>query len=99
MPERLLKSVPVISGEKSIADLYSSPFEAVIEKGRAESVETIQSIPDSINAPISKNDVVGRVEYKLDGISLGCGEVYLKESIGKVSVSRLFVSILRGIFS
>jgi len=99
VPERLLKSVPVISGEKSFADLYSSPFEAVIEKGRAESVETVQSIPDSINAPISKNDVLGRVEYKLDGISLGCGEVYLKESIGKVSVSRLFVSILRGIFS
>ena len=97
-PERFLEKVPVISGEKASVDLFSAPFEAVIEKGKAENVEMVYEIPKELTAPIKKYDPIGKIIYKLDGIEIGESNIYSVVDVDAVTVPKLFVLILKGIF-
>ncbi len=98
VPEKRIDKVPVIGGEKSEIDLYSSTFEVVIEKGKSEIVEIITEIPDTLTAPINAGSAVGKVIYRLDGKNIGESRVYTKEAVEEATVGKLFISILDQIF-
>ena len=67
-PEQFVEEARVKCGTKDYLSLYSTPFICVVEKSKISSVELFYNIPEVINAPINKGEVVGSIIYKIEEI-------------------------------
>ncbi len=56
-------------------------FNMLIEKAKIGSVEKTVTLPESLNAPIKKGQKVGKVEYFIEGKSLGVCDIVSCENI------------------
>ena len=98
LPERMLEEVPINYGSKGATAIYSAPFKAIIEKGKAENVNMIFEIPESIDAPIREKEQIGKVIYKLGDNVIGESSIYSLDNIEKASIGKLFASIIKSMF-
>lgn len=71
--EDALAAIPVTRGTATEISLkYDTPFQYLDTEGRdLSAVEKTFSLPESIEAPVSENDIVGEAVYTLDGTVLG----------------------------
>ncbi len=97
--ESILEKIHVLSGKKDDAEIYSSEFSKLLDKGDKNKVEKIYEIPESISAPIKKGDVIGSVKYKIGDKIIGESEIYVKEEIEKITIIDLMWKILSNILS
>ena len=97
-PEERLESVKVYFGEKNSVDLYSSEFKMLLNKSDAKRVEKVYEIPENITAPVKSGEVVGKVEYMLDGKSIGSSPIYVKDEVEKISFLKLYLALISSIF-
>ena len=97
-PEEMLESVKVYFGEKKSVDLYSSEFKILLNKSDVKRVEKVYEIPENITAPVNSGDAVGKVEYMLDGKSIGVSLIFAKEEVKKISFLKLYFSLISSIF-
>lgn len=88
-----LEKIPIFGGVSSDVICYSTAFCALVNKADAKRVELRYEIPESITAPIMKDDIVGKVKYMIDGKLLGESEIRVKESVDKIS----FLDVLKSI--
>lgn len=95
--EEFIESVDVLRGAVDSVGVYSSPFSAVIPKTHQSSVELEYEIPESITAPISKGDTVGRLVYKIGGEQIGFSDIYACESVAGLKYFDIFLRILKRI--
>lgn len=95
VPESFIENVDVLSGVKPTAPISSTEFCTVVEKGKLSEIEKVYEIPESISAPISANDKVGKIIYKIDGAQIGFSDIIVTESVTKISVSGIFFEILK----
>ena len=79
-----IQDVKVVGGVREFVPVVSGEFNDVRKKGESERIQKVYEIPQNINAPIKKGDVVGRVLYKLDGEIIGQCEVYADEEVKRV---------------
>jgi len=93
--EELLEKAKILGGVKDNVDLYRSPVCFLVEKSKLSLVEEIYEIPEKILSPIKSGDEVGRVTYHLDGNQIGFSIICTKESVDKISISELFIRILK----
>ena len=70
-----------------------------MDKGNGKLVEKEYLIPDTLKAPLTKGDVVGKIVYRLDGKEIGESEIYIDESVGKVGIFELFARLIKAIFT
>lgn len=76
-----LEKVKVTRSTKSrIACEYAGPFRYLDTKGQSlQEVEKEIQLPEQVEAPVKKGDVVGRVIYSLGGTELGSVEILASE--------------------
>lgn len=76
-----LEKVKVTHSTKSrIACEYAGPFRYLDTKGQSlQEVEKEIQLPEQVEAPVKKGDVVGRVIYSLGGTELGSVEILASE--------------------
>lgn len=79
-----IQDLNVVGGVKQSVPVVSGKFSDVLKKGEREKIQKVYEIPQKINAPINKGDVVGRVLYKIDGEIIGQSEVYAGENVKRV---------------
>lgn len=96
--EAALENVDVLYGTKDVAQLYSSPFSAVIPKSDIKKVEICYEIPESVAAPVKAYNPVGKVTYKIGEEIIGTSDIYIKEEIEKISFYDIFFRILERLF-
>ncbi len=92
-----VENCDVLSGVYDTVPLHSTKYSTVIEKSKQNEVEKIYEIPETLTAPISKGDVVGKIIYKSDGMQIGFSEVVADSYVEKITISDLFVRILERI--
>ena len=64
----ICETVDVYKGTEDKTDLvFESSSGAIIEKNNTKNIETIITIKENITAPIYKNEVLGNIEYLIDG--------------------------------
>lgn len=73
--------IPVVGGEKNIAELRSETVSLTLDKGKSENVEKIVTLPQFIYASAHEGDALGKVIYYLDGGVLAVTELVLTEDI------------------
>lgn len=86
-----LPNVPVTKGtEKKVKIGMAEGFSVLLEKSKLSSVEKKISLPESVNAPIHKNDKIGEVEFFVDGKSIGKSDIVAKEDVDNLGFWRMF---------
>ena len=93
--ESFVESIPVLSGVKDFVPTHSSPFTAVVNKSKISSVEQIYDIPETLTAPISEGDVVGRIVYKLGDEQLGYSDIYAADSVDEITFFDILLRLLK----
>ncbi len=97
--EVYLEDASVLKGVNDKVKLYSSDFSCLIQKGKSSSVEKIYDIPESIKAPIRKNDIVGSVTYKIGDEELGRSDIFAGENIEQITLLETILRILSKIIT
>lgn len=98
-------------GEEYYEDLYvsggtgenisaaSADFSCVLDKSKIKSVEKQVEINDSLDAPITIGDEIGRVLFYLDGECIGSVPICSMNNIEKISLGKILWEILNKIAS
>ncbi len=97
--EEFLEDCDVLYGKSPTVALYSRSVSFIVKKDKLGAIEEIYEIPESLSAPISEGDAVGRIVYKLDGEILSECEIFAKEDIKKITLGDIFLRILKRIVS
>ena len=62
-------------------------------------VELFYEIPEYIKAPVTKDEPLGKIVYKIGEEKIGESEVFIKENLEKITLSDIFLALCRKIFS
>ena len=99
VPEKAIERLSVLRGTKDGTVIYSSAFFALIKKKDLKNVELIYDIPKELNAPLADGDKIGSITYKISNEIIGTSDIYVRESIEKISFIDVFLRIIKCIFT
>lgn len=88
-----LEPLRVKGGAYDQLNVSCEEFKCVVEKGNISKIKAIVDIPESVAAPINKNDVVGKLRFSLDGAEIGSADIYAAEDISEISFWELWCRI------
>ncbi len=92
--------IPVENGKSDfIIAITKGETSIVIDKAKKDNIRTRLSLPDKLNAPIKKGDVIGELIMTLDGETLCKTELIADRNIKKKSAVDYFIEIVKKIFS
>lgn len=97
--EDAIEKVPVKGAKLSEIYVYQRAFSAVIPKSDLKKVELFYEIPEYIKAPVTKDEPLGKIVYKIGDVKIGEVEVFIKENLEKMTLSDIFLALCRKIFS
>ena len=97
-PEGEPRDVFVKGGTKETCSVSYAGAEAVLPKGSGTKIETSLSLPEYLNAPIKKGDMVGTVEYLLDGEIMGTGDIIANEDVERIGFSGILGRLIMKFF-
>ena len=89
-----LPPIKVTSGVENKSSISTSDFSIVVKKGESKKIEKTINLPDKLCAPISKGDIVGTVEYRINSQLIGKSNILSTQNIEKIDFWTLFVRIL-----
>ena len=89
-----LDPIKINMGVESRCNIQSSDFYCVVPKGAANKMTKQYILPESVNAPISTCDIIGRIEYKLNGKIMGATSIFASNTVPKIDYWTLFSHIL-----
>lgn len=91
-----VKEVNINGGRKGTASVKNNKFSFVDTEGKDLSkMKTEVKMNQQINAPIKKGDVVGKIEYTLDGKKIGETNIVSDENVKKADYKFTFVNMMR----
>jgi len=97
--ENQVDNVCVYGGNTDNAIVYSPEISRLVNKNQIKKVEKYYELPEYIEAPVSENQVVGKVKYVIEGKILCESDVYVKSDILKLGLGDVFIGILRSILT
>ncbi len=91
-----LEPIRVLGGTEPSCRLLYGKFDAVLDKAAAaKGVERLVKLPESIPAPVEPGQIVGSIEYTIDGETIGSVDIVAGESVGRIGygglLKRLFM--------
>lgn len=78
-------NIRVLGGISSECNTSFDTFGTVVEKSKGTKLEAKIELPESIPAPVKAGDIIGRIEYSLNGEVLGEVPIRAAESVDKIS--------------
>jgi len=94
-----LATIPVIKGVQSMVQPgISEGFHLLVSKAKINSIEKIISLPEVVQAPIQAGDVLGGVEFILDGQKIGGTDIVARNSVAKVGMVGMFQKLAHQLF-
>ena len=92
-----LENAWVSRGVSDSVALYSADFSAVIPKDKLSKVDKVYDIPEKLIAPVFSGDVVGKIEYFLNGEQIGSADIFVDTYVAKINMWQIFARILKRI--
>ena len=91
-------SVKVLGGVKNQANLNSEAYTVLVPKGANKKINKVIEILESINAPVKKGDIIGKVKYISGGEIIGENNIYCSENIEKITFWEYFIRMLKNFY-
>lgn len=97
----MIDPVEVKNGvEDKVNGIVIQPFSYVCLIGKdPTAIQKEVTVMESVNAPINKNDQIGKVTYTLDGEKIGEVPIVAEKSIRKATFNDSFIKILKKYFN
>lgn len=92
------KTIKVCGGTKDEAYIQYDDYFTLLNKGDEKRIEKEVQLAEYLVAPVLKNEVVGKVIYKIDGEIVGESNIICQESVEKISFFEYLFKILKNIF-
>ena len=70
----------------------------LVNKGEENCIEKEIQLNEYLVAPIKKNEVVGKVIYKLDGQIIEESDIFSCETVNKITFFEYLVKVLKNLF-
>lgn len=87
-PEEELHEIPVVHGTlDSVMPVFDAPETYLLPKGQESLIEQEVTLPENLEAPIEKGQVIGRVKVTLNGGEIGGYNILAGEAVEKMSFS------------
>ena len=96
--ETAIEKVPVRGAAIGETTLYQGGVSFIIPKSDLKKIEKIYEIPEFINAPIKENEPCGKIIYKIGEDVIYENDLYVKETVDKMSFFDVFLKIIGKIF-
>lgn len=92
--------VPVKNGKGDfVIAKTKSPTSVVLEKSQKDNVKIRLALPEFLNSPVKKGDVIGELIMALDGETLCKTELVADRDVKKKSAADYFMEMLKGLVS
>lgn len=72
-----------------------TPLKTIVEKGNDRKIEVSTVLPDHVSAPIRRGDIVGTIEYTMDGKIIETRNIFAIEDVAEITFTDVFVKILK----
>lgn len=100
LPSEELHDVPVLHGVADyVKPVFCEPEIYVLPKGQEEFIEQKVSLPENLEAPVEKGQVIGKVKVYLNGGEIGEYNIVAAESVEKMSFAAALGILFREAFS
>lgn len=93
-PTTTLENVPVVGGKTDSVPITFGDFGTVVDKANAGKTEQKINLPQSVNAPIKAGDVIGNIQYVLNGEVISEVPITAAESSERVTFWDVFKALL-----
>ncbi len=94
-----LAPIPVIKGiQPTVQPGISEGFHLLVSKAKINSIEKNISLPEALQAPVNAGDVLGGVEFMLDGQKIGGTDIVARNSVAKVGVFGMLQKLAHQLF-
>lgn len=91
--------VNICGGEKDKVKVQNDTFSYVDTKGgKIDGIESKVALKDSINAPVRKGDIVGKIEYIMDKKKIGEVKIMAEETVDKADYGFTFLKLVKYMF-
>jgi len=77
--------IRVLGGIASQCDTSYDSFGVVVEKSAGTNLEAKIELPEAIPAPVKEGEIIGRIEYSLNGEVLGEVPIRAADSVDKIN--------------
>ena len=95
-----IKSINVDKGTSSTVNLvFENDSGCLIKKGESNKITTNISIPNSISAPVIKNQKIGEVTYSIDGNIIAKVNVIANEDIKRLNYINMSSKVIKNWFT
>ena len=92
-----LPPVGTFGGDADVCRVGYEGFSSVVSRGEENKIETEIELPESLTAPISEGDVVGRAVFRSGDRAVGEVPIKALESVPRITFPALFKKILRAL--
>ena len=93
--EKELGTIPIMRGTEDNLSIYMEKFSTVINKADSKSIASVYEIPDSVEAPINKGNVIGKVRFEVKGKILGTCDVLANQDVERINFFGIFEKLLK----
>ena len=84
---KTIRSISVIGGKQNLVKTFTQKgFEYPLTKEEYERLEYCYDLPKTLNAPVNKGEVVGKLDIYLDNYLLFSEKIYTIDSVKKIGV-------------
>ena len=88
-----IKSIQVDQGDRSyVTAIVKDSIHSIVPKDRVKDIVKSVTIPDKLKAPISQNQVLGKIEYKLDDEVIGTADIISTADIAQKHIYQVIDS-------
>lgn len=95
--ERPLESIRVQGGSLDYTDSYAKEFSCIVKRSDIKKIEEFYEIPQTVTAPISTKNEIGKISYKIDDTVIGESYIYSKSDVACIGFGELFFKLLRNV--
>ncbi len=74
-------------------------FNILLPKTAKGEIKQSVSLPDSVDAPVKKGDVIGQISVTVDGEQIGVINITAETDVGRLNITHTFVWLLKALFS
>ena len=97
--ERSLENVRVKGGVVDTTPVYAEAFSLVVRRGDIKKIEEFYEIPETITAPIVRQQNVGKITFKIADATVGECNIRAKEDVAKINFFALFKRVVKNIIN
>lgn len=94
---RIVDNREVRFGRVDDVDLHTNGFTKLVDKANIKNVEIKYELPEYIEAPLKKGDVVGKITYYINDEKIGQSDIYIDSEIERIGVFEIIYRIIMSI--